>query len=83
MTQIMGFQILDIKKQTCVKKKKKKEFFSVMYSAGQALSPPLMWTQDTNLVGNKGTLFWFQKLHGWVIILKLKLKLLFTAAGSR
>lgn len=82
MTWIMGFQILDIKKQTLFFFLTQ-EFFSVMYSAGQALSPPLMWTQDTNLVGNKGTLFWFQKLHRWVIIPKLKLKLLFTAARSR
>lgn len=54
MTQIMGFQIVDIEKQIWGGTQ---ELFSITYNTGQALSRPLTLTQDTNLVGNKGTLF--------------------------
>lgn len=68
MTQIMGFQIVDIKKQIWGGTQ---ELFSITYNTGQALSRPLTLTQDT------------RKLHRWVITPKLKLKLLFPAAGPR
>lgn len=56
MTQIMSFQILDIKNQT---------FFlstsvpCIIWSAGQDLSPTSMLMQDTSLGHSRLTLFRF------------------------